>query len=324
MYKTQPLTGDFFKIFGGIYNDFCQNAAKDYKFEIPPLDYKGFIEYFEKGIIQCVILLEDAIPTGFLAYSSSENMAIELFVIHCLGSDDLENKAQALAQEFLNATVELRKERLVSYPMLGRQEVYKEKMGDLGFKFIDLGVLIIDINDKAKQKNILEMPKTPLPIGFKVVQYNEVYFEQLVEAIHLAFENSSDTHYDERFKTKEGAHDVAKKIVNSIYGKFIAQASKILLFENRVVGFALANITAGTIGNIPLVGIVPEFRGQGISKFLLHSLMEDLANAIKQGFAQLSEVNVSVDLANQSAVKMYEHIGFTHLYSYPQGYLPKA
>lgn len=323
MYKTQPLTGNFFKIFSGVYNDFCQNSATDYKFEIPPLDYKGFIEYFEKGLIQCIVLLEDEIPTGFLAYSFAENLAIELFIIHLLGEDDLENKAEALTKEFLDLTSDLRTTRLVSYPMLGKQEKYKEKLEKLGFKFLNLGVMVFDPNDRQIQKELQNMPSMGLPIGFKIVSYADMYFEDLAEAINLSFENSSDVNYDERFKTIEGSRDVAEKITNSFYGKFISSASKVLLFENKLAGFCLANITADTIGNIPLVGILPEYRGQGLSKVMLKMVLEDIIKSVKSGFLKLSEVNASVDLDNESAVKMYKGLGFKESHSYPQGYFEK-
>lgn len=323
MYKTQPLTGEFFKIFSGVYNDFTRNSSKDYKFEIEPLEYKSFIDYFEQGLIQCIILLEDGIPTGFLAYSSAENMAVELFIIHIIGEDDLGNKAKALAEEFLNETHALRATKNTSYPMLGKQAIYKEKMAELGFKFVDLGVVVFDVNDKQLQKDTLNTHSIGLPIGFKAVSYRDIYFNDLANAINKCFEYSSDINFDERFKTFEGSKDITEKITNSIYGKFIPQTSKILLFENKLAGFCLANITDNTIANIPLVGIMPEFRGQGLSKILLKMVLEDIIKSVKSGFLRLSELNASVDLSNSSAYKMYKSLGFKEAYSYPQAYLPK-
>ena len=81
MYETQVLSQKYFKIFAGVYNDFRLKCATDYKFEIEPLTYEEFIEYFEKKLINCVILLEDDIPTGFLAYSNASKDVIELFLI---------------------------------------------------------------------------------------------------------------------------------------------------------------------------------------------------------------------------------------------------
>lgn len=323
MYQTKVLSGEYFKIFGGVYNDFRNASRKDYKFELDPLDYAGFIEYFEKGLLDCIILLEEDIPTGFLVYSLATKDVIELYIIHCLGDENINEKRSALMTAFLQSVALLRTERLISYPMLGKQGEYRDAIKKYGFEFVDLAVVVYDINDKKKQKDLTQIRTINLPIGYKVLPYKEIYFEELSSAIHLSFQNSSDINFDPRFSSIEGARDITDKIVNSIYGRFIPQASKVLLHENRLVGFCLANITAGSIGNIPLVGIVPEHRGLGLSRVMLKSVMEDLIKSSKIGFIKLSEVNASVDAANESARKMYQDIGFDELYTYPQAYLPK-
>lgn len=323
MYQTKVLSGEYFKIFGGVYNDFRNASRKDYKFELEPLDYAGFIEYFEKGLLQCILLLEDDIPTGFLAYSLASAGVMELFIIHCLGDENITEKRNALMNAFFQINAHNRTERLVSYPMLGKQADYRDAIRQFGFEFVDLAVMVFDVNDKKKQKDLAQAMTINLPIGYKVAPYRDIYYEELAKAIHNSFKNSSDINFDPRFTTPEGSRDIADKIVNSIYGRFIPQASKVLLHESRLVGFCLANITGGTIGNIPLVGILPEHRGLGLSRVMLKSVMEDLLKSVKIGFIKLTEVNASVDANNQSAYKMYKEVGFEELYRYPQGYLPK-
>lgn len=324
MYDVQFLTSRYFKIFQGVYEDFRNNSHRDYKFEIEPLEYKEFIEYFEKGIIQCLILLEDGIPTGFLAFSSADNLALELFVIHLIGEDDLKNKVIALSKEFLVQTVAIRTKRIASYPMLGKQKKFKEELKNLGFNFVDLGVMVYDVNSQENQKKLFENKNVELPIGFKLVNYSPEYFEGLTIALNASFEASSDVNYDERFLTISGCVDIAKKITESIYGDFLSRASKLLIYEDKVVGFSLANITAGTIANIPLVGIMPEFRGQKLSEVMLGETLKELAKMTRSGELELTELNVTVDLANLSAYSMYKSLGFNEIYMYPQAYMPKT
>lgn len=100
MYITEPLSEKYFKIFMGAYNDFRINCKKDYRFELEPLIYDDFIEYFKKGIIKCILLLEDSIPTAFLAYSEAQDNAIELYVIHCLGVENNTEKENFLLKPF--------------------------------------------------------------------------------------------------------------------------------------------------------------------------------------------------------------------------------
>ena len=324
MYQAQVLDEKYFKIFGGVYNDFRKRCHIDYKFELDPLDYNDFIEYFTKGLLSCILLLEDDIPTGFLAYSAALEDAIELYVVHCLGAENIFEKKNCLVQKFLELTAQKRGKALVSYPMLGIQAQYKDMMANYGFKFIDLGVVVFDINNKKVLKDFYEIKFTDLPIGYKITPYRDVYFDELVEVVFEAFKNSSDVNFDPRFKTIEGVRDILEKITNSIYGKFLPQCSKVLLAESKVAGFAFANVTGDYIGNIPLVGIIPEHRGLNLSEVMLKAVLEDIAKLNKSGFIRLKEVNASVDIQNESASRMYAQIGFKESYTYPQGYLPKS
>ena len=118
MYQTAVLDEKYFKIFGGVYNDFRRKCRQDYKFELDPLEYSDFIEYFAKGLLSCILLLEDDIPTGFLAYSAALEDAIELYVIHCLGNENILEKKNCLVEKFLEVTAQKRQNALVSYPLI--------------------------------------------------------------------------------------------------------------------------------------------------------------------------------------------------------------
>ena len=110
--------------------------------------------------------------------------------------------------------------------------------------------------------------------------------------------------------SKEGCLDITNKITNSIYGRFLPQASKILLYENKLVGFCLANITSGGIANLPLIGI--------------KAAISDVIKLNQSGIIELSELNASLDLNLPSALKMYQSAGFKESYRYYQAYLPKG
>ncbi len=324
MYQTEVLSENYFKIFAGVYNDFRLKCAQDYKFEIDPLNYQEFLEYFNKKLLNCILLVEDNIPTGFLAYSCASKEAIELFLIHILGNERVDEKRDALVERFLQETQNERKEALVSYPMLGVQAEYKNRLALFNFKFIDLAVMVFDITNKHLIKEVEKVNLYSLPIGYKIVPYNEIYEKELATLILKSFKESSDINFDVRFGTIEGCKDIAEKITKSIYGRFLADCSKILMHENKPAGFCFANITGETIGNIPLIGILKEHQGMGLSKLLLKSTVGDVAKLNQSGYLNLKELNASVDLNNMHAVKMYENCGFTRSYSYPQAYLEKS
>ena len=324
MYQTRVLSENYFKIFAGVYNNFRSKCASDYKFEIEPLNYDEFIEYFNKKLINCIILLEDDIPTGFLAYSCASSDVIELFLIHILGSENIDEKRDALMENFMLETTQRRKQALVSYPMLGVQTDYRDRAANFGFKFIDLGVMVFDINNKRLIKEIEQLNLYSITIGYQIVPYSDIYSDELAGVILKSFDESSDINFDVRFGSIEGCRDIVEKITKSVYGRFLSHSSKVLLHENKLIGFCLSNVTGDSIGNIPLVGILKEHRGMGLSKLLLKSVVGDVVKLNQSGLVTLSEINASVDLDNSHAVKMYEDAGFTRSYSYPQAYLPKS
>ena len=97
-----------------------------------------------------------------------------------------------------------------------------------------------------------------------------------------------------------------------------------MLFENEVIGFCLANITGIHIANIPLVGIIPEHRGLGLSEVMLKMTVEDIIKMNRQEIISVDTLNVSTDYDNVPAVKMYEQMGFKLSYTYPQAYLSSS
>ena len=324
MYEIAVLEEKYFRVFQGAYNDFRLRARTDYKFEIDPLFYEDFIDSFKKGLISCIILLEDSIPTGFLAYTCVEGDVIELFVIHCLGNDDIEQKRRLMFEKFMDLTKSQRHHAVVSYAMLGVQENFAKTLSEFNFQFINTGVVVFDIKNKQLIKDISQYTSTELPIGYKLTPYRDIYFEELAQTIYSAFLKSSDVNFDVRFGSIEGCRDITHKITTSIYGRFLPQASKILLYENKLVGFCLANVTGDGIANLPLIGILEEHRSMGLSKPLIKSAVLDVVKLHQGGIIELNELNASLDLSMPSAVKMYESAGFIQSYRYQQAYLPQG
>ena len=77
-YKVQKYTEDIKNIFKGVYNDFKNKAYSEYKFELEPLEYEDFCLSVEQGLINCLVLLEEEIPTAFMVYTTEISEAVEL------------------------------------------------------------------------------------------------------------------------------------------------------------------------------------------------------------------------------------------------------
>ncbi len=320
-YEVELLDGSSYKIFKGVYNDFKSKAISEYKFELEPLEYEEFVDAVEKGFLKCIVLKENNIPTAFLVYTVSISEAVELNIIHCLGTEDETTKQKLLIEKFLECTEAERQTKVVSFPMIGHQSVFTADIAKYGFKFIGLAVLRF-VMGNASSERILENMKLPeKPEQYKVVAYNTLYKEDAIRVIHESFKDTSDAVYDPRYKTIEGTTDIINKIVENIYGEFLPEATSVLLYNEKPCGFAFANITGGKIANIPLVAIEKNHRGNGFSALLLNRTIKTIVDWTKLGQRDFSEVNVTTETNNYKALKMYRRIGFREDYCYPQAYL---
>ena len=320
-YETELLNGNISKIFAGVYNDFKAKAVSEYKFELEPLSYEEFIDAVEKKYMQCVVLKENDIPTAFLVYTTSISEAVELNLIHCLGTEDEIIKVKLLIEKFLELTEEERRNKVVSYPMLGHQSVFTAEIAKFGFKYIGQAVLRFMLGNASSERTLENMKLTPRPDGYKIVSYDDSYREDAIRVIHESFQDAQDALFDTRFKSMEGTEDIINKIVENVYGEFLPDVTSVLLYKDSPVGFAFANVTGGDIANIPLVAIEKEHRGHGFSEHLLNRSIKTIVDWTKLGRRVFSEVNVTTETNNYKALKMYRKIGFREDFCYPQAYL---
>lgn len=322
-YQAKLLSEENYKGFETVYNDFRTRAATDYNFELEPLSYEDFIESTKKDLIKCVILLEDTIPTAFLVYTTLISEAIELNIIHSLNLENELVRSKYLLEEFLKETEEIRKNKIVCYPMLGIQKTLIGEIARFGFKFVGIAVLRFMMSG-TNSVEILEMTQTRnFPSCYSVIPWDEKYFNDAVNIVQEAFEESADALFDPRFKTLDGTFDILTKITKNIYAEFLPEATSILMCDNNPIGFCFMNLTGGTIVNIPIVAIKKEHQGRGLSKLMLKYSVENIVNQVKNAKRPITEINTCTETNNFQALKMYRHLGFKEDYSYPQSYLPE-
>lgn len=320
-YEVEMLDGSTFKIFKGLYNDFKSKAVTEYKFELEPLEYDDFIDAVEKNYLKCIVLKENQIPTAFLVYTTSISESIELNLIHCLGTENESAKRKQLVEKFLYFTDHERHSKVVSYPMIGHQSLFNADLAKYGFRFIGLAVLRFVMGNASSERILENMKLKEKPEGYKIIGYSDDYRDYAVKIIHEAFKDTQDAIYDTRYKTLEGTQDIINKVVESIYGEFLPEATSVLLYNDIPCGFVFANITGGKIANIPLVAIEKAHRGYGFSELMLNRTVKIMADWTKLGKRDFSEVNVTTETNNYRALKMYRKIGFKEDYCYAQAYL---
>lgn len=318
-YKVQEYTNDLKNIFKGLYNDFKNKAFTEYKFELEPLEYEEFTESVEEGLIKCLILLEDEIPTAFMVYTTEISEALELNLIHCIGEDKLNDKRKLLMKSFIDINSEILKEKVVTYPMLGSQEEFTPEITHFGFKLIGLAVERFEFNNVKSIELFKAYKQRALPEGYKIVSWDKKYTDDIVKVINTSFKDTSDALFDPRFLSLDGSYDILDKIISDIYGRFLPDCTSVLLYNDVPVGMCLANITAGKIANIPLIGMEKEHCSKGLGEALLFNTIQQLTD---KHISLLSEVNASTETDNYPALKMYRRLGFKEDYYYTQAYRP--
>ena len=243
IYKVEKYQEEYYRIFSGVYNDFKQKAKSDYNFELEPLDYDNFVKSIEKGFIHCLILFEDSIPTGFLVYTTMISESLELNIIHCIGTENINTKRKLLLEKFIEINKHLMGEKIITYPMLGKQSQFASEIAKYGFKCINTSVMVFkpsDVNSINTMKSIY-LPE--LEHNYSISNWNETYTKHIIQIINTSFKDSSDALFDHRFNSLKGCEDIVNKIVKNIYGKFLPEITKVLLYKNKPVGIIFANMT---------------------------------------------------------------------------------
>ena len=318
MLSAKLLTVEDYEAFEDLYKDFYSKAPTEYNFELEPLDYTGFLDSLEKELIQCIILYDNHKPVGFLVYTTAISEGIELNIVHCIKDDDYLTHARELLKKFLELTSDLRKKKIVCYPMLGEQKSLIGVIVRLGFKFIGIEVLRYQKDNRTSNELFSRARIVELPKGYEVVKWSSIYFEDAVKVIQESFNDSSDALFDPRFKSMAGCRDIITKVVKDVYAKFLPDATSVLLYEGRPVGFSFMNMT-GSIVNIPLVGIKQEHQGKGLSTIMLKHSMDTL---FANNALTISEINTTTETNNLQALRLYKNLGFLEDYNYPQAYMP--
>ena len=321
-FEARLLTAGDYKVFAPVYEDFRTRAVEEYKFELEPLGFDDFIESVEKNLIDCLVLFENTIPAGFLVYTTAISEAVELNIIHSFKMENLEERGIYLVKKFLELTKSERMEKIVCYPMLGAQKDLIGEIARYGFKFVGLAVLRFMMSGTNSREILKITELSELDNEYRLVDWQDKYFEDAVEVVQEAFETSADALFDPRFKTLEGTRDIITKIVQNIYAEFLPEATTVLLYNNIPAGFCFMNLTGGRIANIPIVAIRKQHQGMGLSKHMLKKSVQALIRMADSSERQITEVNTTTETNNFQALKMYRHLGFKEDYNYPQAYLP--
>lgn len=320
--EVKILSPKYYSSFRTVYEDFCKCAFTEYKFELEPLDYESFIESCENGLIKCIIYTENDMPEAFLVYTLAISESIELNIIHSHNLENIGQRSCALIKFFMEEVKNERKEKVVCYPMLGKQKSIVGEISILGFKFVGIAVLRFLLHESTSRQILKIAQIDELPKHYSLKPWNDSYMNDAVRVVQNAFSTSADALFDTRFSSLDGTYDILNKIVTNVYADFMPEASSVLFYNNKPVGFCFMNITGGKIVNIPIFAISKEHQAKGLSKYLLARSLNTIIKMSDENVFPITEINTNTETNNFQALKMYRNLGFKEDYNYPQSYLP--
>jgi ribosomal protein S18 acetylase RimI-like enzyme len=142
-----------------------------------------------------------------------------------------------------------------------------------------------------------------LPETMYTKSLSEVTNDELWPSYDRAFSSGGDRRYTTQSEKQR------RENFDSFFSREVAieNAASIVLFDgDTIVGFVKIDvIKEGTF--VHGVGVVPEYRKQGFAKYVLGTSM---VRASKNGHRLMK---LEVDIDNQAAIELYEHLGFKHV-----------
>lgn len=300
------------------YNDFFMRSYNDYGFEILPLEYPDIANFVENNIINILGVYEGSILKGFLIYNIIVDV-VEVSIIHCVGPDNIIERKSAMIKA-LKDEISGSGCKLISYAMLGIQKDFVVKIAAFGFDFVGQAIVNFKFSNEKSVRIFNTVKNRPTPENIEIVNWDMKYAQEMINLIYESFKNMQDQKFDPRFLELSGCEDILAKIIENVYGIFLPDKTKILLENGVPKGFCFVNLTTENIANIPIIGISPELKYNGLGQLLLTKALDDLIKDVMAGLLPLIELNATVDTDNLPAINMYRKLGFKESSNYLHAY----
>jgi GNAT superfamily N-acetyltransferase len=143
-------------------------------------------------------------------------------------------------------------------------------------------------------------PSLPKPYAW--ISWEESLIDQHAEVKYLSFRSEIDAHVFPCLGERPGCQRLMREIRRK--PGFLAAATWLIACPGGYCGTVQGVMDRGPIGAIQNLGVVPDFRGQGLGRYLIRQALE--------GFYQagLRRAYLEVTAENSAAVRLYRDVGF--------------
>jgi len=150
-------------------------------------------------------------------------------------------------------------------------------------------------------------------LGVPVEQWEESDQEEAARVIAAAYDRHIDSRINDQYRSPAGARRFLLNIVQYPgCGTFLKPASFVALHpaSHAMCGICLSSLVNQRIGHITQICVTPEVRGAGVGYTLLRRALDELT---AQG---CERATLTVTAANDSAIRLYESMGFQKTQSF--------
>lgn len=324
MIRVHRITSDTIDRMATAYARFEQRAKVEYRWAYDPVPFEQFKETVALGIMAGYWVEDTSVEdvVGFMLYCIEPHQSIEINVIYC----ELEDRKAVLDKLIVPFILDVRQQEgwdVVSYAMLGEQEHFIRSICWYGFKPVGQAIVNFDIMDSLSLQIMSQQKPPALPENITLSPWRPELAGGVAEAVFESFSKTSDAFWDPRFRTLLGARGVVALLTADEMGVFLPDCTTVALQDGVPVGFCFMVQSADFTGNIPLIGVRPSVKRQGLGLHLLQTSLRNAVQGVLDGKAHMLKVHATLDTDNISAIKMYRRMGFREEYNYPHVYLTR-
>jgi ribosomal protein S18 acetylase RimI-like enzyme len=182
-----------------------------------------------------------------------------------------------------------------------------------GFRLYVRQFMLLELNKMGESR-------TGASNGLRLARWNDRYFEPCAKLIYLAYANHVDGEINDQYRSRNGALKFLKNIILLPgCGQFVPGASFVLHEpgSDELVAAVLTSEVAPGVGHTTQICVQPGFQGHGLGRMLMQTSAEALRSM------KFGELTLTVTSNNQSAVKLYEKLGFKTIRSFTAGVWPR-
>ncbi len=145
-------------------------------------------------------------------------------------------------------------------------------------------------------------PAPSLPRSFRWVSWDEGLLDLHAEVKYLSFRDEIDAQVFPCLGDRQGCQRLMREI--RLKPGFLPEATWLIAGPEGYCGTVQGVMDRGPIGAIQNLGVVPNYRGQGLGRALVRQALE--------GFYQagLRRAYLEVTAENSSAIRIYRTLGF--------------